>query len=118
MRLFANDSTTNVIGTCPITVSAGPALSINDVTVTEGNTGTTNAIFTVTLSPTAAGTVTVNFATANNTATAGSDYVANSGSLTFLSGESTKTVTVQVNGDTASEPNETFFVNLSGASGA
>src|SRR5205814_9184069 len=78
VRLFANDSTTNVIGTCPITVSAGPALPTNDVTVADGHTGTTNAIFTVTLSPTSPTTVTVNFATANGTAAAGSDYTANS----------------------------------------
>src|SRR5207248_6225941 len=82
-RLFANDSTTNVIGTCAINVTAGPALSVNDVTVTEGNTGTTNAIFTVTLSPTAPGTVTVNFATADHTATAGSVCGANTGSASF-----------------------------------
>src|SRR2546427_2077375 len=52
-----------------------PALSINDATVTEGNQGTTNAVFTVRLSAVSGQTVTVHFATADGTATAGSDYV-------------------------------------------
>ena len=90
-----------------------PSLSINDVTVIEGNTGTTNAVFTVTLSPASPGTVTVNFTTANGSATAGSDYLANSGTLTFNPGETTKTITVVINGDTLNETNETFLVNLS-----
>jgi hypothetical protein len=65
--------------------------------------------------------VTVNFATANGAkfgATAPSDYLATSGTLTFNPGETTKTIDVTVNGDTVPEPNETFNVNLSGASGA
>src|SRR5204863_5816284 len=87
----------------------------DNVSVTEGNTGTTNAVFTVTLSAASSQTVTVDFATADGTATAGSDYVANSGTLTFNSGDITKTITVVVNGDTLNETNETFFVNLSNA---
>jgi hypothetical protein len=94
-----------------------PSLSINDVTVTEGNAGSVNANFTVTLSPAATGSVTVDYATANNTATAGSDYTATSGTLTFAAGETTKTVTVQVTGDTVAEANETYNVNLSNATG-
>jgi hypothetical protein len=62
---------------------------------------------------------TVNFATADGTASAGSDYVANAGTVTFTAGGPlTQTITVLVNGDTAIEPDETFFVNLSGAVGA
>ena len=95
-----------------------PAISINNVTVTEGNSGTTNAVLTVTLSQTSTSTVTVNYATANGTATAGSDYVAQSGTLTFTAGQTSKTVTVAVNGDTSVEPNETFVVNLSAPVGA
>jgi hypothetical protein len=98
--------------------AASPVLSIDDVTVTEGNAGPVNAAFTVTLTPAASATVTVNWATANGTATQPSDYTAGSGALTFAPGEATKTVTVVVNGDTAAEPNETFFVNLTGTSGA
>jgi hypothetical protein len=62
---------------------AAPSLAINDVTVTEGNAGTTNATFTVTLSAASGQPVTVNFATANNTALAPGDYTAASGTLTF-----------------------------------
>src|SRR5262249_18052598 len=114
LRLFANDTFT-LIGSCTFQVGAAgtSTLSINDVTVTEGNSGTINANFTVTLAPTSTGTVTVNWATADGTATAPSDYVQGSGTLTFAAGEGTKTVTVVVNGDTTVEGNETFFVNLS-----
>jgi hypothetical protein len=94
------------------------ALTIDDVTIAEGNSGTTGAVFTVTLSPSVAQTVTVSFATANGTASAGSDYVAASGTLTFLPGATTQTVTVSVNGDALNEPSETFFVNLSASVGA
>ena len=95
-----------------------PSLSINDVTVTEGNSATTMATFTVTLSAASASSVTVSYATANGTATAGSDYVAASGTLTFAAGETSKPIPVTVNGDTTVESNETFTVNLSGATGA
>jgi Calx-beta domain len=96
---------------------APPTLTINDVSATEGNAGTKNFGFTVTIS--SAANATVNFATADGTATAGSDYIATSGTLTFTSGGPvTQTITVQVIGDTLVEPNETFFVNLSGAAGA
>jgi uncharacterized membrane protein YciS (DUF1049 family) len=97
---------------------ATPSLVINNVSVTEGNTGTQNAVFTVTLSAASGQTVTVNYATANGTATAGSDYVARSGTLTFIAGTTTQTIPVTINGDTTREANETFFVNLSGASNA
>ncbi|MCP9934861.1 cadherin-like domain-containing protein [Cyanobium sp. Candia 9D4] len=91
------------------------SLSINDVTIIEGNSGTTTAVFTVTLSNAVAGGVSVNYATANGTATAGSDYVNSVGTLNFTgtAGE-TKTVSVTINGDTTVESDETFFVNLSG----
>jgi len=95
-----------------------PALRINDVSVTEGNTGTTNATFTVTLSGASALPATVAYATANGTATAGSDYLSTSGTLTFAPGVTTQTVVVPVVGDTLNEANETFFVNLSGAGNA
>ena len=89
-----------------------PTLSISDVTLAEGNTGTTNATFTVTLSASSAQQVTVAYATANGTATAGSDYTAKSGTLTFAPGVTTQPIAVAVTGDTAIEANETFFVNL------
>jgi len=93
-------------------------LQVRDATVTEGNTGTVAAAFTVTLSAAGTRTITVDYATANGTATAGSDYQAARGTLTFAPGETTKTVTVSVNGDRLAEPNETFLVNLSAATNA
>jgi uncharacterized protein YhjY with autotransporter beta-barrel domain len=92
-----------------------PSLSINDVTVVEGNAGTVNAVFTVTLSAASGQTVTVNYATADGTATQPADYTNTSGTLTFTPGTTTQTITVPVIGETVPEANETFFVNLSAA---
>ena len=88
-------------------------ISINDVSISEGDSGTKTATFTVSRTGTAA--FAVNYATANGTATAGSDYAASSGTLNFAQGQTTQTVSVTINGDTLVEPTETFFVNLSGA---
>ena len=93
-------------------------LSVDDVSVAEGDSGSTTMQFTVTLDPAAKGEVTVDWATADGTATAGTDYTSGSGSLTFGVGETSKTVTVTVTGDTVDEPNETFTVTLSSAVGA
>ena len=88
-------------------------VSINDVTVTEGNAGPTAFNFTVTRSTNTAA-FSLNWATANGTAAQPSDYATASGTLNFTAGGSlTETVTVLVNGDTTPEPNETFLVNLS-----
>jgi hypothetical protein len=95
-----------------------PSLSIGDATVTEGNTGTRAATFTVSLSAASTAPVTVAFATANGTAIAGSDYQAASSKLTFAPGETSKTVSVLVNGDRVPESNETFSVNLSNPANA
>jgi hypothetical protein len=96
-----------------------PTIKISDRTVAEGNTGTTNASFTVSLSKSWTSTVTVDYSTADGTAQAGSDYVAKAATtLTFTPGQTSKTVTVAVNGDTTIEPAETFFVNLSNATNA
>ena len=95
-----------------------PTLSINNVSQAEGNAGSSNFVFTVTLSGQSAQTVTVNYATANGTATAGSDYTATSGTLTFNPGVTSLPISVPVAGDTSFEGNETFTVNLSTASNA
>ena len=95
-----------------------PRISIGDVARKEGNSGTTLFVFTVTLSAASDVPVTVNFATANGTAKAGEDYDAQSGTLTFAPGETSKTITIVVRGDKKREADETFFVNLSGASAA
>jgi hypothetical protein len=97
-------------------VFAAPAtISIGNATVTEGNTGTSNAVFDVTLSQASTQTITVDFATANGTASAGSDYVAATGTLTFAPGETTKQIVVDVVGDLSPELHETFSVTLSDA---
>ena len=92
-----------------------PSLSINDVTVFEGNAGTVNAVFTVSLSAASGQTVTVNYATADGTAVQPADYTNTSGTLTFTPGQTARTITVPVIGETVPEANETLFVNLSGA---
>src|SRR5262249_25805247 len=95
-----------------------PTLSVADATVAEGDSGSHDLAFTVTLSAAAPSPVTVAYATGNGTATAGSDYAAASGSLTFAPGETSKVVHVQVFGDTAVEGNETLALTLSSPSGA
>ncbi|HVG34311.1 MAG TPA: Calx-beta domain-containing protein [Pyrinomonadaceae bacterium] len=93
-------------------VNIQTSITINDVQVSEGASGTTNAVFTVTLAEASNLTAHVDFSTADSTAKAGTDYQASSGTLTFAPGELTKTITVTVNGNTINEPNKTFFVNL------
>ena len=88
------------------------------MSVTEGNTGSRNATFTVTQSSVAGRDVTVNYATSDNSAKAPADYTPVSGTLTIPAGSTSRTVTVPVRGDTIDENNETFNLNLSGASGA
>ncbi|PSF36815.1 hypothetical protein C7H19_12675 [Aphanothece hegewaldii CCALA 016] len=107
-----------VVGTITNDDGVLPTLSINDITLTEGNSGTKNATFTITRTGTATQPITVNFATANGTATAGSDYTATLGSLTFATNETTKTINVPIIGDTTVEPNETFLVNLTNPTNA
>ena len=93
---------------------ASPTLAINNVSQSEGNSGATAITFTVTLSGATGLTITVNFATADSTATtADNDYQPNSGTLTFNPGDTSKTITVLVNGDTIFENDETFTVSLS-----
>jgi uncharacterized repeat protein (TIGR01451 family) len=94
-------------------------LTINDVSLNEGNAGTTSFTFTVSLSaPAGPGGVTFDIATADGTATQPSDYTLKSlTSQTIPAGSSTYSFTVLVNGDTTPETNETFFVNVTNATG-
>jgi hypothetical protein len=89
-----------------------PGISIGDVSIKEGTRINTSAVFTVTLSAASTQTVTVDYATAPDTASA-NDFQAVSGKLTIRPGQTTATITVTVFGDTAVEPDENFFVNLS-----
>lgn len=96
-----------------------PTISINDVQVTEGNSLTTNATFTISLNRPHFKTVTVDYATElTGTATSGSDYQPTAGTVTFAVGETSKPATVLVIGDVSQEPNETFSVRLSNNTGA
>jgi hypothetical protein len=90
-----------------------PTVSIGSESLREGESGASQATFTVTLSAASGYTVTVDYATADGSARAGSDYAAEHGTLTFAPGQTRKQVTVTVNGDTAVEPDETFAVRLS-----
>ena len=92
-----------------------PALAVNDVTISEVDSGSSNANFTVTLSAPSGRPVTVDYATADDTATAPADYAGTSGTLSFAPGQTFKTVSVPVSGDLLDEANETYFLNLSGA---
>ena len=94
---------------------ATPNLAVGDVSVTEGNSGTKQAVFSVLLSPASAQGVTVAYATTNGTATAGSDYLVKNGTLTFVAADTVETFGVTINGDLTAEANETFAVNLSSA---
>ncbi len=94
-------------------------LSVDDANVTEGDSGTTTAALTVSLSAVSGHTVTVDYATADDTATtAGGDYEAASGTLTFASGVTTQPLPVTVKGDTVDEPNERLLVTLSNPANA
>jgi hypothetical protein len=95
-----------------------PSLSINDVSVLEGDRGTTIAVFTISLGTASGQSVTVNFATANGTASSGTDYTSRSGSVTFAPGETTKTIEINIKGDRKKESDETFFINLSSPTNA
>jgi hypothetical protein len=102
--------------TDPTTVNP-PQVYINDVSITEGNTDIPgyDAVFTVKLNQpnTSTSPILINYTTADGTATAGSDYVTTSGTLTFGPGQISQPINVHIIGDTQFEPNQTFFVNLS-----
>jgi hypothetical protein len=102
----------------------GSSVSVSDSTVTEGDSGTVSAVFTVAMSAPSTQTVAVSYSTADGTATGGSscsgstDYISSSGMVTFLPQETSKSITVEVCGDMFTEPDETFFVNLTSATNA
>ncbi|MCP9493643.1 MAG: hypothetical protein MSG64_04215 [Pyrinomonadaceae bacterium MAG19_C2-C3] len=96
----------------PTTVNA------DDLTVSESASGTTTAVITVRLSAARSQPVTVNYATADGTARAGSDYIAAQGMLTFPAGTTSQTINMIIRSDRLSEPPETFFINLSNPTNA
>jgi len=112
------------IATLFITVSMPPtAITIDNISVEEGNSGTANAVFTVTLSSNTGGIdsdVSVNYASFDGNAVAGEDYQAVSGTVVFNQGPlpQTRTITVPVFGDSIAEPLELFFIRLSDVTGS
>ncbi len=94
-------------------VVSDPLLSVSDTSVAEGG----NLVFTVTRSGDVSAAVGVNYATSNGTATAGSDYTASSGALSFAASETTKTVIVATTNDSTPESSETVLLTLSSPTG-
>ena len=114
-------------GACQVTLDSAQSvaasfvpltLRISDASLSEGHSGTQDLTFTLSLSGVSAGTVKVDYATANGSASAGSDYTTTKGSLSFAPGVTQQTLRVPVLGDTTLEANETLYVNLSRPSGA
>lgn len=102
----------------PAAVVLPGVLALSDAQLVEGNAGTVAATLTVARTGGVGTTATVSWATQDDSATAGSDYVAASGTLTFGPSTTALPIAVSVNGDTVDEPNERFLVRLSAASGA
>lgn len=97
---------------------SAPTVSVGDATIVEGDSGVTNAIFPLTLSAASGLPINVNFGTANGTASSGSDYQGQTNLRTFAPGETTKTISIPVNGDIDPEGDESFLVNLLSADNA
>ena len=122
LTLSSASSGTNIAtatGTGTIT-NDDPGLSIDSPSVTEGDSGSADLVFTVTMSPASSSQATVNYARSGGTATSGTDFtaLAASNTLTFAANETSKKITVSVTGDTVNEPDETVIITLSSASGA
>ena len=113
---------TNTPVLIPVTLTIGeppkPAIAIGDQSIVEGDGGSTEIQFAVTLSHATPRTVTVDFSTEDGSAHAGPDYATASGAVVFTPGLTTQFVSVTVNGDRLNEINESFAVNLSGPTNA
>ena len=106
-------------GTASATLTVSlPGLSVDSPSITEGDTGTSTLNFTVTLTPASSRTVTVDYATADGTASAGSDYTAASGTLVFTPGQTSRTVGVTVLNENQFEPDENLTLTLSSPTNA
>jgi len=109
--------------TVTVTAAIPPEIFVRDARQAEPATSSANMIFTVTLSAPALGPLAVNFTTADEPAgigkaVAGQDYTTSSGTVNFAAGEILKTISVPILSDGNAEPDETFFVNLTGATGS
>ncbi|HZV70817.1 MAG TPA: Calx-beta domain-containing protein [Saprospiraceae bacterium] len=108
-----NGAIQNGTGTGTITNDDSGLITITSPSIVEGDVGTQNLVFNINMSAISDANVSFNWATANGTATSGSDYVANSGTITLTPGQTTATITIVINGDCTIEPNEVFTVVLS-----
>jgi subtilisin-like proprotein convertase family protein len=99
-------------------VDAPPQLAVGNTTIVEGKSGSSTARFSLTLSKPGRVPISCSYATADGTASAGSDYQVSSGTVTFAPGELIRSVPVTVVGDSTGEPDEFFFVRLTGVTGA
>lgn len=111
-------STQITYGTASIEILAGATISVSDASISEGNSGTKQLEFTVSLSQASADQITVDYHTSDLTALAGIDYTAQAGQLIFAPGETSKTVQIDILGDTLNELDDTFNVVLSNPEGA
>jgi hypothetical protein len=119
LRIAGGNGATIGDAQATITIVNDDGLVVDDASAMEGTSGTPGSLsFTVRLLSAASDTVTVDFATQDSTATAGSDYTATAGTLTFAAGETSKTVTVQLLGDAIGETTEALNLVLSGATGS
>jgi Calx-beta domain len=117
LRAFAtNDSGTSYTGVTRFSTTSPAKATLSDVSQPEGYSSG-SMVFAVRLSTTLEFDSSLRYSTINGSATAGTDYAATSGTLHFAAGEDLKSIIVPVNGDAAIEPNETFSVVLSEASG-
>ena len=109
-----------VVASAPLTPGTPGDLSIFDASVTEGNSGTAAISFTVTREGGSSGAISASYTIGFPGSANAADLAAGTaltGTVSFADGETSKTITVQVAGDTAFEPNETFTVTLSGPTG-
>ncbi|BAY68975.1 hypothetical protein NIES23_17650 [Trichormus variabilis NIES-23] len=114
-------TTTAVTGTITNDDTLPTGITINlsgSQTIVEGNSSPQNVTYTVTLSQASSQIITVQYATANGTATAGSDYTSTTGTLTFNPGETSKVINIPILNDSVNEANETFTLRLTSPTNA
>ncbi|MBC1327846.1 Calx-beta domain-containing protein, partial [Trichormus variabilis] len=114
-------TTTAVTGTITNDDTSPTGITINlsgSQTIVEGSTSPQNVTYTVTLSQASSQIITVQYATANGTATAGSDYTSTTGTLTFNPGETSKVINIPILNDSVNEANETFTLRLTSPTNA
>ena len=115
-----NPSNTLVLKTDPAVITPTIGFSTNNFTVVEGNAGVKSFTYTVNLSTAVSNVVTVGYTTnqQKGSAVAGADFVSQTGSVTFAAGETSKTFTIDVIGDTTYEGKEYFYVHMTSVTGA